>query len=414
MKIQLIGGGLINLVFAEYLYKNNKEFSWYTLGEKVGGHFSGMNIDGNFLDLGMVLLEFGTNNINTYDGIRNIKMFNALMNYFQDFKTDTASIGAKFNSTLHPDYIISDNCELIWGHKFSSNLSMESPSLKWKNNYFDAITYDEYCMRAYPEFYSMLLEGFANKISFGGHRKMSCRYHRSAWLPLYYPDTISGQNKDIKIYPFRKFSGRSVADVINEKLAYIKSRKKNLINEEVQNLDGLLLGSVSDKKFVSCDLKKIDPEYIDLLNQYTYQTKINIAIFSCDNYKAFDFDCINDIDDEEIYRVFFQSTSGRMGYIVVEGAGTFDNDIYWPSRAKLYLESNFKLNEINLKFSRSFMNGPRLPLPGAETILNHIKSLIDMKYGKNNFFNYGIQDGFQALSMNRQISHAMNEWRGLI
>lgn len=414
MKIKLIGGNLINLVFAEYLYKNNKEFSWHTLGEKVGGHFSGVSLDGDFVDLGMVLLEFGAHDINTFDGAGDIKTFNALVNYFQEHETDPASIYVKFKSSLHPDYIIADNCKLVWEHKFSSNLSMKCPNLKWQSDYFDTTTYYEYCMRAYPEFYSRLLEGFANKISYGGHRKMSCRYHRSAWLPLYYPDTISGENKSIKTYPFRKFSGRSVADVVNNKFAFLKSKTGILIDEDTRDLDDLMLDDCADTKFISCDLKKFDPEYINLLNQCTYQTKINMAIFSHDNCKGFDFDCINDIDDGEIYRVFFQSTSGGRGYIVVEGVGTFDNDVNWPSRAKSYLRDNFKFDDISLKFSRSFINGAKLPLPGAEVVLNHIKNTIDMKYKKNNYFNYGVQDGFQALSMNRQISHGINGWGGLV
>jgi hypothetical protein len=414
MKIKIFGGSLINLALAECLYKNNKEFSWYTLGEKVGGHFSGINIQGNFVDLGMVLLEFGSSSIKEFDGVGDIKAFQALVKFFDRYDTEPASIKVKFKSSIHPDYIISDNCKLIWEQNYPSNSTMVCPSQKWQLDYFDSTTYHEYCRTAYPEFYSELLERFANKISYGGHEKMSCRYHRSAWLPLYYPNTVSGQNNCIKNYPFRKFSGRSVADVVNEKFSFLKANTNSIIDEQVRDLDDLIDKNDKGQNFISCELKKLDTAYTDLLNHCTYQTKINVAIFSFDNHEMLGFDCVNEIDDAEIYRIFFQSTSRGKGHIVVEGIGTFENDTSWPVRAKSFLESNFNLDEIVAEFSRSCINGAKLPLPRSEPVLNHIKNSINTKFGGGNCFNYGVQDGFQALSMNRQISHAINEWWSLV
>jgi hypothetical protein len=410
MRTTLFGGSLINLALAECLYKNKKDFSWYTLGEKVGGHFSGVKIGGNFVDLGMVLLEFGTHDMKEFRMSRDPITSKALAKFFDAYQTVPASVKVKYESSLHPDFIISDDCKLIWERSFSSNPGVECPSEKWRIDYFESMTYDEYCMKAYPEFYSTLLEKFASKISYGGHKKMSCRYHRSAWLPLFYPDTVSGQNKDVKVYPFRKFLNRSVADVINEKFAFIKTKVETIFEEEIKDVDCLIYKTEAGKKFISCDLKKLDVECADRLDKFTYQTKINIAIFSANDHTVPDYDCVNDIDDSEIYRVFFQCSAKGTLYIVVEGLGTFANDVAWHGRARSYLEKNFNFGGLSLEFFRSFINGVRLPLPGSEYIIHDIKRKIDTKFASINFFNYGIQDGFQALSINRQLAHAFCEW----
>ena len=411
MKYILYGGNLINLVFAEELCKKKMEFSWYTLGEKIGGHFSGINVNNNLVDLGMVFLEFGTDDIEPLDGARDISTSQALLNFFYEFKTEPAIIRCKVGSRIYPDYIISDDCSLLWEGNYKTNLLPEHPSSKWKNNYFESISYDEYCKLSYVNFYSEMVEPFAKKISFGGYKKLSARYHRSAWLPLYYQETISGKDRKIKPYPFRKFLGKSVADVISDKITFLKSKNNIFIDESTQNLENLILENRTSSNFISCDLGKFGIEYIDLLSENTFQTKINIAIFSHKENKSLGFDCINDIDDKEIYRVTFQTTSsGSRSFIVVEGVGSFPNDNDWASKAKLYLYNNFSLNDLDLEFNRSYLNGVRLPLPGAEEILNSIRKSINMRYKNHNCFNYGIQNGFQALSMNCQVSHAINNW----
>lgn len=414
MEYKIFGGGLINLVFAEYLHRNGKKFSWHTLGEKVGGHFSGLMLDNQAVDLGMVLLEFGLERFDKLDDARDINTSRSLLSYFSGYDTEPALVKCKVQSNLFPDYIISDDCSLIWDRNYPANLLMKSPDRKWQSAYFDQITYDEYCRKSYDVFYHELLEKFASKISSDGHKKISARYHRSAWLPLYYPDTIAGKNRKIKPYPFRKFSGRSVAEVVNEKFNLLRSREGILINQNQMKLDDLLAKEDRSKVFISCDLKKYGDQYIEMLSECTFQTKINIAVYSSPKNANLGVDCINDIDDNEIYRISFQTPSNQNCYIVVEGVGTFPEDDGWLSRSRQYLVNNFQLDDVELKFSKCYFNGPKLPLPGAELTLNLIRSQILGKFKNANFYNYGIQDGFQALSMNRQISHALNNWAKLI
>lgn len=415
-KYNLYGGNLINLVLAGLIQESGQQFTWYTLGEKVAGHFSGINIDGLNVDLGMVLLEFGCDDLNILDGSKDANTTRSLIQYFHGFMTEPAKIQSKFESTLNPDLIISDECELIWNRKYSSDLSIKGAAHKWSDNYFDQITYDEYCKAAYSDFYAELLENFASKISYGGHKILSARYHRSAWLPLYFPDTVTGTNRAIRPYPLRKFLGKSIAQVISEKYESLKSNHNNLIiTEKFEDLSGLKSLSneknSSVKNFISCDLSKFSPEYERILKESTYQTKISIAIFSYESDVTNDVDCINDIDDKMIYRVSFQSfVNGAVKFVVVEGAAEQGEDLNWQIKAESYLKDELGLRNLTPKFVRSFINGPKLPKCGSEKILNDIKANIDAKYCSGNRFNYGIQNGFQALSMNRQISYAINEW----
>jgi hypothetical protein len=411
MKYKLFGGNLINLVFAEYLIKNKKDFLWYTLGEKVGGHFSGLNLGGQFVDVGMVLLELGNNTISSHDGAKDVKNSRAVEEYFGNYKTAPAIIKCRMDGKLYPDHIIADDCKLMWERRYTADLLAESPQEKWLNNYFEHTTYHEYCSLAYGNFYSDMLEKFASKISYGGYKNLSARYHRTAWLPLYYPNTVAGENKVIETYPFRRFVQKSVAEVIVEKYNSILKNNKRYINDSELNLQNLILDSESQSKlFISCEIGKHGLQYSELVNKCTFQSKINFAIFSLNTDRDVGVDCINDVEDSEIYRISFQTLSSGNRFIFVEGAGTFTEDHSWSRRVQSYLNDHLSLNDVVLEFAKCYINGAKLPMPGAEAELGRIKQSIDQKYLEYDCFTYGLQNGFQALSMNQQICHAINEW----
>jgi hypothetical protein len=409
---KLYGGNLINLVLAEQILKLGKKVIWHTLGEKVGGHFSGMLIEGSHIDLGMVLLEFGAESIQALETSKDPATASALLEFFKEFPIDSAIVLCRHQSQYFPDFIISDECDLIWRNNYRSTYALENPKRKWDEDLFEIMTYENYCLTSYPKFYNELLKNFADKITFNGADKISSRYHRNAWLPLYYPDTISGNSRMIPPYPFHRIKDGTIASVIHSKFLKITQNSNcTIIDSAAASLDELITSkNETPLNFISCNVNKLAPNATEILKYFMHQTKINIAIYSYNKKNISNIACINDLDHPNIYRVSFQADSlSKQNFVVIESAAFIEDISQWQSNVENYLKTELRLTDISAKFIKTSINGPSLPIQGAENALNKIKNEIHAKFDSKSIFTYGLHDGLQALSLNKQLSQAFEK-----
>ena len=101
------------------------------------------------------------------------------------------------------DYVISDELPQIKIDQHNNANSFIHPKEKWINPYFEKISYEKYCKATYSDFYSQYLKNLADKMTCNQSELLSCRYHRSAWLPLYYPESVHSLDRNIKNIHFK-------------------------------------------------------------------------------------------------------------------------------------------------------------------------------------------------------------------
>jgi len=417
MNITIFGGSLASLTLADCLAQDQINFTWITLGEKIGGHFSGLQIQQDTHDIGMVLLEFvpGKNNPSKYSELEDEQ--EALGNFFRDIFLEEASVEVLSNKKLIPDFIISDNLDVIRLRKknyFSNSNPIKHPRDKWLNSWFEEVNYESVCTELYPEFYSDYLKKIANKITSGSANKLSARYHRSAWLPLYYPESISGDNNSLSIYPFQKIKGSNLANFIIQKIQKIKQSPYAKIDERLhRNLSAdHLLHDIGTQKFFGCDTLKLPgtKEYFD--NSKYFQPKYNICVLELKHNIDLLPDSIFDLDDESIFRVTCSSGSytGKQ-YLFFEANSVTKSCSEFVKYCSDYTIKNFGLDVAQSVMCKVDFGGPRFAKAGAEDNLFSLKAFVESNYASQNCHFYGMHNGINAMAMNKQIAHALNTWR---
>jgi len=416
--IQLFGGSLTVLAFADFLVKNEKEFQWFTLGEKVGGHFSGMNIGGDFYDLGMVLLELnpGANNPTLYKPAENEKA--ALSTFLKGYDIREAEVKVLYENELYPDFIICDNeipIKSDLGLIADSNRFQHHPKDKWHNEAFEKTSYHGACQQLYPEFYLEFLKNIASKITNDSANQLSCRYHRLAWLPLFYPETVMGETPNFQKYPMQTLKKQNFAKVLAQKIEKIlKSRFSSMHFDNFEKIDGLLTESDPNvKKFVGCEIFKFSQVSNFFDENLFFRPSYDICVFRV-KIRDDGIDCIFDTQDDFVFRSSIQHdfSSKDTRILFVEAKSLRQDSEIWLNYCENYVRSKLGFEIVETKLSKVGLLGPRMPKPGAEENMNVIKKCIDDIYTNKNFHIYGWQYGLNSLAMNKQINHALNIWSG--
>lgn len=416
MTINLYGGSMAIVALADLLVEREVKFRWFTLGEKLAGHFSGISLNGQSYDLGMVFLELdpGANNPLEYGGAKTESR--AMNRFLEGKKIREASVKTRYKDITWPDYIICDNVVSFRQNKSfptSAHKVKFHPREKWENEIFETLSFEEVCGILYPEFYATFLKDIADKITDGFSKSLSCRYHRSAWLPLYYPETICGDVQGLTSYPMYRPTSSSFSEIVSEKLKRIYSSKNvHLDTSKVELLDVAHLTDENNvKKFVGCDLYKIPGLNAVFDEKLFFRPLYDICILRLKSTFSIDFDCVFDTQDKYIFRITAQRDWSTNEIILIcearsmrQSKGIFES--YCIKYVKQYLE----INAPGVELCKTELSGPRMPKAGAENNLELTKVFIDQRYFSDNIFHYGLQNGVTAMSMNKQISHAINTW----
>jgi len=207
----LVGNNLALLVAAAELVNKGRRVTLLTEGKKVGGHFAGVEIEGIDFDIGMVLFErcfsngrapdlLGYDASKRYDWTR----FGDLISSWVDAKVElvqTATPESLVCGRRVPDYLIANRLDCFSGQTSSFNTLSIPDALHASNKnmsgVFDRLSYAEAANFNHgSSWHQKFIEPFVNKVFGVTSADFLARFHRAAWVPLYYPETLELARQD--------------------------------------------------------------------------------------------------------------------------------------------------------------------------------------------------------------------------
>jgi hypothetical protein len=268
VNVNIIGSGLDSLVTCFQLLEKGYEVTLYSGGKKLAGHFSGLKNDHATFDLGMVLLEKEDRgevqkdviHYNGEFGFRSRKFLKQTFHEIQRILGESEPDKVKSllsNGIEEKDYFISDNLNVfdylngqdkkILTKRLEDILNGRTPEfthpkLKWDNDNIqqNPLSFNlnlMYGQKIYQEYFGKFLCALTGS----SEVSLPMRYHRKAWIPLYYPESVLSRMKDpsndVSSIEFFKFKRNSVALAIENLILNIyKNTRFKLVNEAFAEL----------------------------------------------------------------------------------------------------------------------------------------------------------------------------------
>jgi predicted NAD/FAD-dependent oxidoreductase len=201
----LLGNSFAVLAAAVELGHKGQQVTLLTDGKPLGGHFAGMQLNGVDFDVGMVFIE---EVIPTEPGER-------LSSYDPGVRNDWTRFGERASSWIRSkvdlvpvqtpkcivegrqvvDYLISNRLDGVTDSPAPPCLSRSDPrhaSHKCRPGVFDTLTYAEASKWNHGEqWHQRYIQPFVDKVFSVSSSEFLARFHRTAWVPLYYPETLS-------------------------------------------------------------------------------------------------------------------------------------------------------------------------------------------------------------------------------
>lgn len=300
----------------------------------LGGVFNGYTSPLGHFDLGMNYIEIykeRENDIKLFNpNKRNdfLKFTHKINKYFKDnFKLKKVPVGLSYiNGELHEDFIIFDKLSFLSKiprtdkEAILSQLNFSKkihPSNKYSNKDYQNYSYKYICKTLYGSFfYENYLEPFLKKVFNCDGSEIPAIFHRLAWMPLYYPETIKDAINGVFIkvtnhfyYPETGNFNKVVAplkDIIqNSSNIEISNKKVQFTSNQSIKLDNKILKS--NDVFIGKNIKKLSnedsPSRTSLILVFTKIKSNNLnKVFSV----------INVIDNKTpIFRITNQSIHSR-------------------------------------------------------------------------------------------------------
>ncbi len=218
----LIGNSFAILVAAYELARRGQSVTLLTDGKPLGGHFAGMQIDGHGFDIGMVLLEKHTSvggdpDLRTYEaGLRNDwTRFGDIAGRWLDGQVDLRRVPTPtclVQGRIVPDYLITNRLDVLAGADVPAPVTLQHADEchayhKTTAAIYDRLSYAEAAKLNHGEvLHSSFIEPFVRKLLDVSSDSFLARYHRAAWVPLFYPETLAralrGESTSLPEYPF--------------------------------------------------------------------------------------------------------------------------------------------------------------------------------------------------------------------
>jgi len=201
----LIGNGLAILIGAYEIARHGQAVRILTDGKTLGGHFAGTEIDGQGFDVGMVMLEEviparAGADIRTYDpNVRNDwTRFGDIASRWLREQVDLVRVPTPeclLEGKRVPDYLIANRLDAMFGADAPTILPRSDPrhsSHKNEPGIYDSLTYAQAVVLNHgASFHERFIEPFVKKVMGVSSEAFLARYHRIAWVPLYYPETLA-------------------------------------------------------------------------------------------------------------------------------------------------------------------------------------------------------------------------------
>ena len=214
--IVLVGNALSLMVAATRLTQQGAKVAIVNSGKNWGGHFTTMTCKGVVFDPGMVLHEFTSyrpspyvEDVRTYNpAIRNdagrfcdtVRRYVCTYQEFRDITVPKMYVdGAVYDDVLISNALLSMQ-QLRFRDSVESDLlalldgSVASPwhaSRKYSNEDFKRLDYRTASLVNHgTTFHAKLIEPYCRKVLNIAANDVVALYHRVAWLPLFYPETL--------------------------------------------------------------------------------------------------------------------------------------------------------------------------------------------------------------------------------
>jgi hypothetical protein len=393
MNRKVFGSSLASLVCVLEMSKSEK-ITWIQSGPVIAGHFRGFKFGELDVDLGMVALESysGFNkhlSLPIYPPIRQsgLSFVNIAHNWLVNRGEEFQHIPVKSNwfGRMVPDYLIADNLTILNSLDSVIKLKMLSelrdiqvsgaandnfhPRNKNNSDFFLEISFKDLIIRTLgPTFYKILFEPWIRRFDLEVADKLPARDHRSAWVPIYYPETVidilSGALPPSHLErPFVVPRGDSVASLIRRLLDSISISSVEI----VQDFYGKVLPSRGD---VILDSTIKTKEYLgeNAKTPLLISKKVAVAVLILKFDEVVGPDqIVNFVDtDNGPYRALIRTlNAGQLQSIISIEFGAFyeyvsDEDILQSAVATLS-----KLG-ISIDFKENILKRMSLRIPSAE------------------------------------------------
>ncbi len=255
-KSLLIGSNLAILVGAYELARSGSHVTLLTDKKKLGGHFAGMHINGHDFDIGMVMLEKQTQdtaspNLQTYKAnTRNdwVRFGHIAASWLDDqdclrrVPTPTCLIQGSFV----PDYLITNRLDVFADVDIAAPAPLSRNNIlhaaqKTSSSTYDTLTYAEAARVNHGEaLHSVFIEPYIRKSLGISSNDFLARYHRFAWAPLFYPETLTGALRgDVSLpeYPFWTTHNGFVGQLVKNLCVWLEKQSNvTLVNRPILSL----------------------------------------------------------------------------------------------------------------------------------------------------------------------------------
>jgi len=224
-EVVLAGNNLALLVAADVLAERGRKVALLTDNRPLGGFFSGTQFGGLDFDLGMVMLEgeasaVAAAGLSTYDpAVRyDCARFTPQVARFVDshvVRRRVATPQILVQGRLFPDYMMCNRTEAFGALVTSPPLEAARhgrahafhPGRKLQGRAYETLTYAQAAAFSHgAETQQVMFEPFLQKVANTQAGELLASYHRAAWVPLYYPETVCaasrGQSSLLQEYLF--------------------------------------------------------------------------------------------------------------------------------------------------------------------------------------------------------------------
>lgn len=324
MTRKIFGSSLSALVLVAEL-SSTENVTWIQNSKLVGGHFSGITVGNLKLDAGMVAQEpySGLTSVNVFtdrppvrqDGLPFVRIANQWLTQQGEEFVELPVLVSRYG-TVMPDYLIADSLDVL--QKLDKPLKRKiideilalretdkhpittHPRNKGNSEDYLRLSFEVMSAQLFGRtFHDSLIAPWLDRLNPNLGKSLPARDHRTAWVPLYYPETILGvisnQIPPSEIRrPFRVPKNSSIAMMVARLIASIDTSKVQIVLDET----GINSPSVGDIVLTSTSetfalLKRtFSPNYTE-----KFIAPIVVAFFQYDRWVA-DEKIVNFIEKE--------------------------------------------------------------------------------------------------------------------
>lgn len=255
----LLGNNLALMVAARELAAQGQSVVMLSDGKRPGAHFTGMRVDNHDFDIGMVLFEQVQRgeqalDVDSYNPEQrnDSARFTRLVSDYVEQLVDTVPVptpSVYLDGQRHPDFVIANRLDYFASSERRADLAQALLALpdpgplhasrKLAPDY-QGVGYAEASLANHGEPLHALFELLASKITHRSTRDILAPWHRLAWLPLYYPQTLQaavrGDVSGLSEYPFRAAREGFTGALVRELLPAMHQAGVQIVDDSVQAL----------------------------------------------------------------------------------------------------------------------------------------------------------------------------------